>query len=193
MVDLAGRTLVPGLIDPHAHVSHLGILAVGAVLLAPPDGTVNGIDDVVEKLSEMAAGPNVDLTGWVFGFGYDHALLGKHPDRDDLDRVSTEVPVCAVHQSGHLCVLNSAGLALMGYDASTPDPAGGVIRRRADGEPSGVPEELAAIPGIDRSLAAGTAAMLFAAASMFWTTAIAPSAATPRRAPPARPVGCAVV
>jgi predicted amidohydrolase YtcJ len=152
MIDLAGQTLVPGLIDPHAHCSQLGILSVGANLLAPPDGTVNSVEDVVERLSEMAAGPNVELTGWVFGFGYDHALIGRHPDRDDLDRVSTEVPVCAVHQSGHLCVMNSAGLALMGYTKDTPAPEGGVIRRREDGEPNGVLEELAAIPGILRAV-----------------------------------------
>lgn len=156
MVDLAGCTLVPGLIDPHAHVSNLGVLAVGANLLAPPDGGVHGIDDVVEGLREMAQGPHLGLTGWVFGFGYDDALLGRHPDRDDLDRVSTELPVIAMHQSGHLCAVNSAGLALMGYDASTPDPEGGVIRRRPDGQPSGVLEELAAIPAMMQGIAPTT-------------------------------------
>jgi predicted amidohydrolase YtcJ len=157
VVDLAGRTLVPGLIDPHAHVSNLGVLAVGANLLAPPDGPVRDIDDVVAQLQQMAAEPQVGLTGWVFGFGYDDALLGRHPDRDDLDRVSKELPVIAIHQSGHLCVVNSAGLALIGYDASTPDPAGGVIRRRADGQPNGVLEERAAIGTTLRSLTPTTA------------------------------------
>lgn len=152
MIDLAGRTLVPGSIDAHAHVASLGVLAVGATLLAPPDGTVTSIDDVVERLREMAGGPNLGLTGWVFGFGYDDALLGRHPDRDDLDRVSTDLPVIALHQSAHLCAMNSAGLALIGYDAATPDPPGGVIRRRADGEPNGVLEELAAIPGMLRAV-----------------------------------------
>ncbi len=157
MLDLAGRTLVPGLIDAHAHVSSLGTLAVGANLLAPPDGEVHGIDDVVEALRGFAAGPHLGLTGWVFGFGYDDALLGRHPDRDDLDRVSTDLPVIALHQSGHLCAVNSAGLALIDYDASTPDPEGGVIRRRADGQPNGVLEERAAIEAMMRGLAPSTA------------------------------------
>ncbi len=119
---------------------------MGANLLAPPDGTVNTIDDLVAKLAEFAAGPDVAQTGWVFGLGYDDALLGRHPDREDLDRVSTDVPVIAVHISGHFSAMNSAGLAKVGYTAATPDPEGGVIRRRDDGEPNGVLEELASIP-----------------------------------------------
>lgn len=146
LVDLGGRALVPGFIDGHAHFLGFGSQAVGANLLAPPDGAVTTIDDLVAKLAEFAAGPDVDQTGWVFGLGYDDALLGRHPDYEDLDRVSTEVPVIAVHISGHFSAMNSVGLAKVGYTAGTPDPQGGVIRRRPDGEPNGVLEELASIP-----------------------------------------------
>jgi hypothetical protein len=146
MVDLGGRTLVPGFIDGHAHFVQFGVQAVGAVLLAPPDGEVSTIDDLVAKLREFASGGDIHHTGWVFGLGYDDALLGRHPDRDDLDRVSTELPVIAVHISGHFSAMNSVGLATVGYSAATPDPEGGIIRRREDGEPNGVLEELASIP-----------------------------------------------
>lgn len=146
MVDLEGRTLVPGFIDGHAHFLAFGSQAVGANLLAPPDGGVETIDDIVAKLQEFAAGPDVEQTGWIFGIGYDDALLGRHPDREDLDRVSTETPVIVVHISGHFSAMNSAGLAKIGYTAATPDPEGGVIRRGPDGEPTGVLEELASIP-----------------------------------------------
>ena len=121
--------------------------AVGANLLAPPDGSVNTIDDVVAKLKTFAAGPDVEKTGWIFGVGYDDALLGRHPTREDLDKVSTTVPVMATHISGHFAAVNTLGLKLIGYDASTPNPEGGVIRREADGKtPNGVLEELAAMP-----------------------------------------------
>lgn len=149
MVDLAGRTLAPGFVDGHVHFLGLGAQAVGANLLAPPDGGVNTIDDLVVKLAEFANGPDVQRTGWIFGMGYDDALLGRHPDRDDLDRVSKDVPVMAVHISGHLSAVNTAGLRKLGYSATTDDPAGGVIRRRPGGrEPSGVLEELASIPAM---------------------------------------------
>lgn len=145
--DLAGKTLMPGFIDGHAHAQQFGMQAVGANLLAPPDGTVNTVDDVVEKLKAFANGPDVARTGWIFGVGYDDALLGRHPTREDLDRVSTTVPVMATHISGHFAAVNTLGLKLIGYNASTPNPEGGVIRREADGKtPNGVLEELAAIP-----------------------------------------------
>ena len=147
IIDLDGRTLAPGFVDGHAHFLGFGPQAVGANLLAPPDGMVNSIDDLVAKLQEFANGPDVQRTGWIFGLGYDDALLGRHPTRDDLDKVSTGVPVIAVHISGHFSAMNSAGLAKVGYTAETPDPEGGVIRRRPGSqEPNGVLEELASIP-----------------------------------------------
>jgi predicted amidohydrolase YtcJ len=146
-VDLAGKTLMPGFIDGHAHAQQFGTQAVGANLLAPPDGTVNTMDDLVARLKTFSAGPDVGLTGWIFGVGYDDALLGRHPTREDLDKVSTTVPVMATHISGHFMAVNTLGLKTIGYDASTPDPEGGVIRREADGKtPNGVLEELAAMP-----------------------------------------------
>jgi predicted amidohydrolase YtcJ len=147
MIDLAGRTLVPGFVDGHAHLLGFGAQAMGANLLAPPDGTVNTIDDLVAKLQQFAKGPDVARTGWIFGMGYDDALLGRHPTRDDLDKVSKDIPVIAVHISGHFSAMNSAGLAKVGYTAASNDPPGGVIRRRAGSrEPNGVLEELASIP-----------------------------------------------
>jgi len=146
-VDLAGKTLMPGFIDGHAHAQQFGAQAVGANLLAPPDGTVNTMDDLVAGLKAFAVGPDVELTGWIFGVGYDDALLGRHPTREDLDKVSTTVPVMATHISGHFLAVNSLGLKLIGFDASTPNPEGGVIRRGSDGKtPNGVLEELAAMP-----------------------------------------------
>jgi len=145
--ELAGKTLMPGFIDGHAHAQQFGMQAVGANLLAPPDGDVNTIDDVIERLKAFAQGPDVKLTGWIFGVGYDDALLGRHPTREDLDKVSTTVPVMATHISGHFAAVNSVGLKKIGYDASTPNPEGGIIRREVDGKtPNGVLEELAAIP-----------------------------------------------
>jgi predicted amidohydrolase YtcJ len=149
VVDLGGLTVVPGLIDGHVHLGGLGAQAVGANLLAPPDGRVEDIDDLVQALREFADGPDVERTGWIFGMGYDDAILaeGRHPTADDLDRVSTDLPVMAVHISGHFSAVNRAGLAKIGFDASTADPEGGIIRRRpGSSEPNGVLEELASIP-----------------------------------------------
>jgi len=159
MVDLGGRTLIPGFIDPHCHFAGFGAQAVGANLLAAPDGSVQNIDDLVRELKAFAEGPDVVRTGWIFGMGYDNAVLeeGRHPTRDDLDRVSTELPVMAVHISGHFTAVNSAGLVALGYDANSTDPEGGLIRRKTGSRvPNGVLEELASIPNMMRVLSPGS-------------------------------------
>ena len=147
--DLGGRTLVPGFIDGHAHFGGFGAQAVGANLLASPDGTANTIDDLVSALRAYPEREELARTGWIYGMGYDNAVLAerRHPTRDDLDRVSTELPVMAVHISGHIIAVNSVGLETIGYSADTEDPTGGVIRRRAGSrEPTGVLEEMAGLP-----------------------------------------------
>jgi len=151
LVNLGGKTLVPGFIDGHAHLAGFGAQAIGANLLASPDGAADRIDDVVRALQEFAKGPDIGRTGWIFGMGYDDAVLAekRHPTRDDLDRVSMDIPVMAVHISGHFIAVNSAGLRKIGFSASSADPEGGVIRRRPGSrEPNGVLEEMAAIPSL---------------------------------------------
>jgi predicted amidohydrolase YtcJ len=143
VVDLGGRTMLPGFIDAHGHVFNVGVQAVAANLLAPPDGQVTDVASLQATLRAWAGTSPavVARTGWIIGMGYDDSQLReqRHPTRDDLDAVSTDVPVLVVHQSGHLAVVNSKGLQAFGYSAATPDPAGGTIRRRAGSrEPDGL-------------------------------------------------------
>ncbi|OWY37373.1 amidohydrolase [Xenophilus sp. AP218F] len=146
MVDLQGKTLIPGFIDAHGHVFNTGVQALSANLLPQPDGKVNSIAALQQTLREWAAAPQNQKLGIVFGFGYDDSQLAeqRHPTRDELDAVSADLPVIVIHQSGHLAAMNSKALAMVGYNAKTADPAGGKIRRRAGGnEPDGVLEEMA--------------------------------------------------
>ncbi|WP_417700888.1 amidohydrolase [Pseudophaeobacter sp.] len=145
--DLDGRTMLPGFIDSHGHVVFGGLQALSANLLAPPDGAVKDIASLQATLREWVEknAEAVEQAGVIIGFGYDNAQLAelRHPTRENLDAVSEELPIMIVHQSGHLGVANSKALEIIGFDASTEDPAGGVIRRGADGEPNGVLEEYA--------------------------------------------------
>lgn len=146
MVDLAGRTMLPGFVDPHGHVVMVGLQAVGANLLAAPDGEGDDIPALIRLLRDWARRNEAAVARYnlIVGFGYDDSQLRerRHPTRDELDQVSTEVPVLAIHASAHLGAVNSKALELAGITAATPDPAGGVFRRR-DGsrEPNGVMEE----------------------------------------------------
>mgnify|MGYP001812664593 CR=1 FL=1 len=145
--DLDDRTLLPGFVDSHGHVVFGGLQALSANLLAPPDGEVTDIASLKATLSDWAEenAAAVEKAGMIIGFGYDNAQLAelRHPTRADLDAVSDELPVLIVHQSGHLGVANSPALELAGIDASTKDPAGGIIQRDPEGEPNGVLEEYA--------------------------------------------------
>lgn len=148
VVDLAGKTLLPGFIDAHGHMSSVGMQAASANLLPPPDGEGDSINGLINIARTWATANKaaVDKVGWIIGFGYDDSQLEerRHPTADELDRVSTEVPVLFIHQSGHLAATNHKALALARISATTKDPAGGAIRRKAGTqEPNGVLEEMA--------------------------------------------------
>jgi predicted amidohydrolase YtcJ len=148
LIDLGGKTLLPGFVDPHGHVFNTGIQAVSANLLPRPDGAVNTIPELQATLKAWVEN-NAKITGkyqWIIGFGYDDAQLKeqRHPTREDLDQVSKDAPMVIVHQSGHLAVMNSKALEMAGIKASSTDPKGGVIRRQQGSqEPNGVLEESA--------------------------------------------------
>jgi len=151
LVDLEGRTMLPGFVDAHGHVMGGGLQALSANLLAPPDGEVKDIASLQQTLRDwMDESPKaVNEIKLVVGFGYDNAQLAelRHPTCDDLDAVSTEVPVVIVHQSGHIISVNSKALTVGEITAQSENPTGGVIQRKEGGkEPNGVLEETAAFP-----------------------------------------------
>ena len=147
--NLAGRTLLPGFIDGHGHYYITGLSALMANVLPPPDGPAAGFDTLVAMTRawmESAQGKYfIDTFGWIVANGYDDAQLreGRHPTAAILDQISTDLPVLAIHQSGHVGCLNTKALAIIGYTSETPDPKGGVIRRLPDGSPEGLVEEAA--------------------------------------------------
>jgi predicted amidohydrolase YtcJ len=155
--DLGGKTMLPGFIDAHGHLSLVGLQAVVANLLPPPDGVNDSIAGVQDSLRKWATTSRVPKDyGVIIGLGYDDSQLKerRHPTRDDMDQVSTDLPVYAIHQSSHMGVANSKALALAGITAATPDPPGGHIRRRAgSNEPDGVLEENAQYPVIGKLIA----------------------------------------
>jgi predicted amidohydrolase YtcJ len=148
-VHLNGKTLLPGFIDAHAHFAGFPSQSVGAQILPPPDAGANNIDALIQILKDWSTPENIELTGWIFGMGFDDSVLEdkRFPTKEDLDKVSTEYPVMIVHISGHFCVVNTKGLELLNINSATPNPQGGVIRRiQGTDQPNGVLEELAAIP-----------------------------------------------
>lgn len=153
MVDLQGKTLLPAFMDGHSHFLSVGFAASVANLLSPPDGPgtdINAIVTAMNAYKNTEDGKTIyKKFGWIIGNGYDDSQLKEkdHPKATDLDNVSTTAPVIIMHQSGHLGVINSFAMKMLGITKDTKDPAGGKYRRNADGAPNGVLEE-AAIFGI---------------------------------------------
>jgi predicted amidohydrolase YtcJ len=148
VVDLKGKTVTPGFIDAHCHPTPA---YPADRLWATVDlFRTKTMDDLVAALKKKAAQTPKGQT--VRGERYRDTLLGRHPTRRDLDRVSTEHPVILSHSSGHLRACNSFALRLAKLDRNTPNPAGGEFERDAQGELTGVLKESAASSRVTRSL-----------------------------------------
>lgn len=149
VVDLAGRTVVPGFIDPHSHVSMGAPYVRHAALHTPPVGDTRTVDDVVRKLHENLAKNGTPAGGLLLGWGY-------YPDEMDddgavtadlLDREFPDHQVCVVHVSGHGGVANTRVLEEHGYVDGCDDPEGGtVVRYPGTRKPNGVLWENAWMP-----------------------------------------------
>lgn len=119
IVDLRGKTVLPGFIDAHSHFPSSGLTHAGLNLTPPPVGKVSTLrlllDTVKEEVNSVSRGD------WVVGFNYDDASLdiARHPTRDELDSVSPENPVYLWHRSGHMGVANSLALKALGHEALT--------------------------------------------------------------------------
>ena len=126
IIDLKGKTLVPGLIEPHNHFILYGPMALIQVNLnSPPVGRIRSMKDLAGALRERS---EISPKGiWVSGIGYDDTTIEekRHPTRHDLDEISTEHPIFISHVSMHFVSLNSRALTLAGINRDTPQPAGG--------------------------------------------------------------------
>jgi len=146
MIDLGGKCLMPGFIDPHSHIVLQSAKFATANLDPKPIGEAGSIVDIQRILREWIAQKKPQPGQWVIGWGYDDTGVAeqRHPNRDDLDAVSTEHPILLMHISGHLMTGNSKMLEEIGVNAETKDPQGGRIQRKpGSNEPNGVLEELA--------------------------------------------------
>lgn len=142
IVDLDGKTMMPGFIDPHGH-----IVAIAQSLMMPNFSDVTSIDELIEKLRKYLDENPPSGNQWLLGLGYDNSKFegAKHPTKFDLDKVSKEVPIFITHASGHIAAVNSKVLELFGYAGEDYEvPEGGVVQTvEGSKEANGVLEETA--------------------------------------------------
>jgi predicted amidohydrolase YtcJ len=138
IVDLKGSTVLPGLIDTHAHVERAGLIKYTVQL-----NDVTSVAQALARISEHAA--ETPRGRWIRGAQWhpvSQLTEKRFLTREELDRAAPDHPVCL--PIGHFTLVNSKALALAGITKDTPDPDGGIIHRdKTTGEPNGTLEESA--------------------------------------------------
>jgi predicted amidohydrolase YtcJ len=131
--DLNGLTVIPGLVDAHAHF--VGYSTSRAAL--DLNGTVS-IGQVRDRLATRVSATHRGR--WITGRGWDQNdwEIKDFPRKNDIDTVSPENPVLLTRVCGHAAFANSMALEAAGIGSGTPDPDGGKIERDASGEPTGI-------------------------------------------------------
>ena len=142
VVDLAGRTLLPGLIDPHCHT----LLASLIFELLDDVGFAKypTREKVVAHLKEAAA--SMPKGQWIVGSNFDNLLQGGDFTRAQLDAISTDQPIFVWYTNGHDACVNSEALKIAGISEDIDDlPGGGHFGRGADGKLNGLVYEESAM------------------------------------------------
>ena len=124
LIDLQGRTMMPAFIDPHSHFT-----GYATAMLQVSLDDASSFEEIREKIQDFIIQNKIKPGEWIQARGYDHNRLSekKHPDRVLLDEAAPDNPLVISHQSGHMGVFNSRGLAGIGVDEDTECPPGGVI------------------------------------------------------------------
>ena len=136
VVDLGGKFVCAGFNDSHMHVLNLGNVLTMANLGAHTTSLKEMLDCLRTYIKETGVTPGT----WVQGRGFNHDYFAderRFPTRWDLDSVSTEHPICITRACGHICVVNSKALEVLGITKDTPQVAGGNFALDENGEPNG--------------------------------------------------------
>lgn len=133
VIDVSGRTVVPGFVDAHNH-----FLATGESLRTV-DVRFPGVRSVAD-LARAIAGAAATLAPGepVRAHGYDAAKYDRLPTCGDLDAAAPGRAVYVGHVSGHAVLVNSLAMARAGADLAAPDPPGGRVDRDGSGRPTGI-------------------------------------------------------
>lgn len=137
VIDLQGRTVVPGFNDVHQHP--FPIYTWDKPYASLELDTVSSMASLIDLLRRKAA---ITPKGMMIrGSRYNEARLGHQPTREYLDQASTEHPILISHASGHLEAANSYLLRISHIDRDSKDPPGGALERDSNGDPDGIIKE----------------------------------------------------
>ena len=139
VIELAGRTVTPGMIDTHAHV----LDGLTAELFKIDLTTAASVAEVLARVKAEAE--KLPAGAWVQAFGWNEGVIAEHhpPSLAELDAVTAGHPALLENVTHHYAMVNSAALALVGFQSGSIEIKGGTIVRGADGKPTGLLKEKA--------------------------------------------------
>ena len=128
IIDLEGKTVIPGLIDSHCHMALVGVGRMLTEDLSEEAG-IRSISDIQSALAKRSQ--NTPSGEWVTGFQEDDSKLAekRHPTRWELDEASREHPIIISTVGGHFSIANSKAFEMAGVTKDTNDPVGGKMDR----------------------------------------------------------------
>ena len=139
VLDLKGKTVLPGLIDCHVHLVKYGLQKTGIDLR-----NVKSISELKRRLERRVS--SSAKGSWIVGHGWDQDRFEekRYPTRLDLDEVAEENPVVLTRVCGHICVVNTAALRIVNITRETGPIHGGQIDMNPETrEPTGILRESA--------------------------------------------------
>lgn len=149
LIDLQGKTLLPGFLDAHSHYFSSLSVANQVNVYAPPAGPGKDRASIVAELVKFREARKIPKGVLIQAYGYDDNAMpnGVPLSRDDLDAAFPDNPVLVGHVSMHGAVLNSQAMKKWNISAATKTPVGGIILRKAgSNEPQGLVMEMAYLP-----------------------------------------------
>lgn len=143
LIDLQGRTVLPGFIEPHIH---FGLMALTGSWIDIGPLKYDTTEKALLALKEVASAGNSDE--WIVARQFDPSLQTGPAmlTTRELDAISSTRPIFILNASGHLAYLNSRLLQLTGINRDTPNPPGAEYFRYDDGTPNGAMTQKAWVP-----------------------------------------------
>ncbi|MBO0601553.1 amidohydrolase [Sporosarcina sp. E16_3] len=134
VIDLKGKSLIPGFIDAHLHLTIYGTNLLGVSCVGPH---IRSLDDIFKELKKKAE--NTSVGEWVRAWGFnEHEVEEKRfPTKEELDAVSTSHPIVIIRTCNHTSIANSKALEMGGFTKQSRNPEGGILEKDDLGELTG--------------------------------------------------------
>lgn len=136
VIDLQGKTVVPGFNDSHMHLVNYGYTLMQVDL-----NSVRSMDELQSEILSYIDENKIESGSWIRARGWNHDYFNgekRFPNRHDLDKISSDYPIVATRTCGHVTCVNSKALEVLNITKNTPQVDGGHFDLDESGEPLGI-------------------------------------------------------